>query len=108
MTRQIRSRAPRPRDPYGIGPIGSAVGPIASVAGLLLIAVVTINLFNYELPFSNAGGNGGNGNGGVPGPGLTPAPSGVIVIPEEATFLGSIVYAKGGTSGSRTTRARSS
>jgi Tol biopolymer transport system component len=98
VTRQVGPRPPRPRDPYGIGPIGSAIGPIASVVGLLLIAIVTINLFNYELPFSNLSGNSGdgNGNGGVPGPALTPAPSGVIVIPEEATFLGSIVYAKGG------------
>lgn len=99
MTRQAGLRSPRPRDPYGIGPIGSSIGPIASVVGLLLIGVVTINLFNYELPFSNVGGNAGNGgndNGGVPGPALTPAPSGVVVIPEEATFLGSIVYAKGG------------
>jgi len=61
----------------------------------VLIAVVTINLFNYELPFT--GGDPGNGNNGaVGGPAITPAPSNVVIIPEEATFLGKIVYAKAG------------
>jgi Tol biopolymer transport system component len=96
VTRQVRSRIPRARDPYGLGPIGSSIAPIASVVGLILIAIVTFNLLNYELPFANVGGNGGNGNGDPGGPGLTPAPSNVVVVPEEATFLGSIAYAKGG------------
>ena len=95
MTRAARPGSPRARDPYGLGPVGSAIGPIASVIGLLVIGVITLNLFNYELPF--AGGNGGNGGNGTPGgPAITPAPSNVIVVPEEATFLGSIVYAKAG------------
>jgi Tol biopolymer transport system component len=65
------------------------------VIGLLVIGVITLNLFNYELPF--AGGTTGNGGNGTPGgPAITPAPSNVIVVPEEATFLGSIVYAKAG------------
>ena len=94
MTRAVKPRSPRARDPYGIGPVGSAIGPIASVVGLLLIGIVTLNLFNYELPFAG-GGNGGTG--GTPGgPAITPAPSNVIVVPEEAAFLGSIVYAKAG------------
>lgn len=67
---------------------------MAAVVGLVLIAVVTIGLFDYRLPFSPGGG--ANGDGGVADPGRTPAPSGVVVVPEEATFLGSIVYAKGG------------
>ena len=93
MTRTVRPRSARARDPYGIGPMGSSVAPIASIVGLVLIAIVTVNLFNYELPFGNVGGNG---NGDKGGPAQTPAPSGVVVVPEEATFLGSIVYAKGG------------
>jgi len=96
VTRQVRAPSPRARDPYGIGPVGSALGPILSIVGLVVIAIVTINLFNYELPFAGAGGNGGNGGNGVSGPARTPAPSNVVVVPEEATFLGSIVYAKGG------------
>lgn len=95
MTRAVKPRSPRARDPYGIGPVGSAIGPIASAVGLLLIGIVTLNLFNYELPFAG-GGNGGSGSGAVGGPAITPAPSNVIVVPEEAAFLGSIVYAKAG------------
>ena len=95
MTRAVKPRSPRARDPYGIGPVGSTIGPIASAVGLLLIGIVTLNLFNYELPFAG-GGNGGSGSGAVGGPAITPAPSNVIVVPEEAAFLGSIVYAKAG------------
>jgi Tol biopolymer transport system component len=95
MTRVVRQRSAKARDPYGIGPVGTAIAPIAAVVGLVLIAVVTINLFNYELPF--AGGDPGKGNNGaVGGPAITPAPSNVVIIPEEATFLGKIVYAKAG------------
>jgi Tol biopolymer transport system component len=97
MTRIVKPRTARARDPYGVGPMGSLVAPIASVVGLILIAIVTVNLFNYELPFTGlTGGGTDNGSAGDPGPGATPAPSGVVVVPEEATFLGSIVYAKGG------------
>jgi Tol biopolymer transport system component len=97
MTRIVKPRPARARDPYGVGPMGSLIAPIASVVGLVLIAIVTVNLFNYELPFTGlTGGGTDNGNAGAPGPGATPAPSGVVVVPEEATFLGSIVYAKGG------------
>jgi Tol biopolymer transport system component len=69
---------------------------VLSVVGLLLIGIVTFNLLNGEVPFvGGSSGNGGNGgNGG--GPVRTPAPSGVVVVPDEAAFDGSIVYAKGG------------
>ena len=60
MTRTVKPRSARARDPYGIGPIGSSVAPIASVVGLVLIALVTVNLFNYQLPFTG-GGSGSNG-----------------------------------------------
>lgn len=93
MTRVARERSPRAGDPYGLGPLESALAPILSVVGLIVIAVVTMNLFNYELPFANPGGNGGNG---AAGPARTPAPSNVVVIPEEAAFEGQIVFAKGG------------
>ncbi|HET9084573.1 MAG TPA: hypothetical protein VFN41_09250 [Candidatus Limnocylindrales bacterium] len=97
MTRTVRPRSDQARDPYGIGPVGSMIGPIVSVVGLILIAIVTINLFDYNLPLlGGGGGNGGNGGGAVAGPELTPAPSNVIVVPKEARFLGNIVYAKAG------------
>ena len=93
MTRDVRTTPPRAGDPYGIGPIGSLVAPIASVVGLILIAFVTINLFNYRLPFGI--GPAGSGNGGL-GADVTAAPSNVVIVPQEAAFKGSIVYAKGG------------
>ena len=94
MTRAARSRPPRSGDPYGVGPIATALAPVLSLVGLLLIGVVTFNLLNGQLPF---GAGGSNGNGGLgDGPTRTPAPSGVVIVPEEATFEGSIVYAKGG------------
>lgn len=93
MTRAVRSRPPRTGDPYGIGPIGTVAAPLLSVVGLLLVGVVTLNLLNGDVPF---GFGGPNGNGGGNGAQRTPAPSGVVVVPEEATFEGAIVYSKAG------------
>ncbi len=95
-TRPTPARTPRARDPYGIGPVGSALGPILSIVGLVLVGVVTFNLLNGELPFSGSSGGGGNG-AGPGGPARTPAPSNVVIVPDEAAFEGSIVYAKGGS-----------
>ena len=93
MTRAMRSRPPRIGDPYGLAPIGTVAAPVLSIVGLLLVGIVTFNLLNGEVPF---GIGGPNGNGGVDGPRRTAAPSGVVVVPEEATFQGAIVYAKAG------------
>jgi Tol biopolymer transport system component len=93
MTRPISPPPPRARDPYGIGPVGSLVGPALSILGLVLIGILTLNLFNYDVPFVS---NGGNGPQGPVGADRTPAPSNVIVVPPEAAFEGSIVYAKQG------------
>jgi Tol biopolymer transport system component len=93
VTRVTSSRPPRTRDPYGIGPVGSVAGPVLSVIGLVVVAIVTVNLFNYQLPFSGGGSNNG---GGPVLPDRTPAPSNVVIVPEEAAFEGSIAYAKGG------------
>jgi Tol biopolymer transport system component len=95
VTRPAPPRPPRARDPYGLGPVGSYVGPALSVIGLVLIGIITYNLFNYDVPFVGGGGNGGNGGQG-PGPERTPAPSNVVVVPPEAAFDGTIVYAKQG------------
>ncbi len=94
MTREARPRPPRAGDPYGIGPISTAAAPLLSIVGLLLVGIVTLNLLNGDVPFGIGGPseNGGNGNGA----GRTAAPSGVVVVPEEATFQGAIVYAKTG------------
>lgn len=84
---------PRARDPYGVGPVGSWMAPLLSAVGLVLVAVVTFNLLRGDLPL---GGGTSNGDGPIIDPDRTPAPSNVVVVPDEATFLGSIVYAKGG------------
>lgn len=93
MTRPTSPPPPRARDPYGIGPVGSLVGPALSILGLVLIGILTLNLFNYDVPFVSGGGNGPQGPVGAD---RTPAPSNVIVVPPEAAFEGSIVYAKQG------------
>ncbi len=94
MTRVVRSRPPRAGDPYGIGPIGTVAAPLLSIVGLLLIGIVTFNLLNGDVPFG-IGSSDGDGGSGV-GPDRTAAPSNVVVVPEEATFEGAIVYAKSG------------
>lgn len=93
MTRT--ARPPRARDPYGVGPSASWIAPVASLIGLVLVAIVTLNLLQGELPFG-IGGNGSNGGSGGTAGSRTPAPSNVVVVPDEAVFDGSIVYAKGG------------
>lgn len=96
--RPVRARPPRARDPYGVGPASSWIAPVASIVGLLLVGIVTLNLLQGEVPFGIGGGDGSGdgGGGGVVDPDRTPAPSNVVIVPEEAAFDGSIVYAKGG------------
>lgn len=94
MTRAARPRPPRTGDPYGVGPIGTVVPPALSLIGLILVGIVTLNLLNGEVPFGIGGSNGNGGNGN--GPARTAAPSNEVVVPEEAAFEGSIVYAKAG------------
>jgi dipeptidyl aminopeptidase/acylaminoacyl peptidase len=91
----------RPASPSGgfsVTGLGRWLAPALSVAGLLIVAIVTLNLLQGQVPF--VGGSTGNGNGdgdGNGGPIETPAPSNVIVVPPEViTFKGSIVYAKAG------------
>jgi Tol biopolymer transport system component len=93
VTRVVRSRRPSARDPYGLRPVGAVLPPILSIVGLVVIAAVTLSLFNYQLPFQFGGGTGGPG---AENPSRTAAPSNVVVIPDEAAFEGSIAYAKGG------------
>jgi Tol biopolymer transport system component len=78
------------RDPYGLGPIATHVGPIAAAVVLLVIAAATLGLLNGQIPFLKTSSNNTTG---PPGPAITPAPP-TVVLPEPAAFKGSIVYAK--------------
>ncbi len=83
----------------GVGQTGRWLAPVLSIVGLVIIAIVTLNLLNGSVPFvggskGGTSGDGGNGGGDVT---ETPAPSNVIVVPPEVvTFKGSITYAKAG------------
>jgi dipeptidyl aminopeptidase/acylaminoacyl peptidase len=83
-------RRPRVRDPYGLLPDGSWLAPGLSLAGLAIVAILTLNLLGGSIPFVT--GSGGGGGGGAD---RTAAPSNVVVVPP-VTFPGSIVYAKAG------------
>ena len=98
MTRRS-SPAPRrraPRDPYGLIPSGTTIAPLLALGGLAVVAILTLGLLNGNLP--SVGGSGGGGGGGG-GPDATPAPSNVVVVPEDprAEVPGSIVYVKQGS-----------
>ncbi len=91
MTRSA-GRTPA-RMPQGIGPVGQWLAPAISLIGLIVVALITINLLQGGVPF--VGGSSGNGNGNG-GPIQTAAPSNVVVVPDVVSFKGSIVYAKEG------------
>jgi Tol biopolymer transport system component len=96
MTRRAgATRSTRPaRDPYGLGPAQPYIAPIVATVALLIVGVMTLNLMNGQLPF-RAGGNPAPGEN-PDGPARTVAPSSVIIPEPEATFPGSIAYAKAG------------
>jgi Tol biopolymer transport system component len=79
------------RDPYGIGPVSGYAGPIVAAVALVVIAIVTLGLMNGQLPFRTSTAGPGD-----PGPGASPAPSNVVIVPPEVTFPGTIAYAKAG------------
>jgi Tol biopolymer transport system component len=91
----------RASPPRSIGPI---LAPGLSVIGLIIVALITFNLLNGNVPFAGgpAGADGGDGGGIGDGgdPGIvteTPAPSNVVIVPDDVvTIPGSIVYAKAG------------
>ena len=104
MTRPVRARSPRPAGrPVGrpaSAAIGELVAPFLAIVGLVVVALLTINLLNGELPLGLGRSSGGDGGTGAEGPARTPAPSNVVVIPEvpedEPPFAGTFTYAKAG------------
>jgi Tol biopolymer transport system component len=79
-------------DPYGLAGATGLIGPAIAVVALIVIGIVTLNLMNGQLPIRTVSANGDN----PAGPQLTPAPPDVVIVPEQTTFPGSIVYAKAG------------
>jgi Tol biopolymer transport system component len=100
MTRQAGGARPRSspgsRDPYGIGPVAGYIGPLIAVAGLIVVAIVTLNLLQGNVPLLSNPKPGTGGNGPDNGADATPAPSNVVVTPPDTVFDGSILYAKAG------------
>ncbi len=84
------TRSPRVPDPYGLLPNRSWLAPGLSIAGLAVVAFLTLNLLGGSIPFVTGSGGGGAGDAG-----RTAAPSNVVVVPP-VSFPGSIVYAKAG------------
>ena len=88
------------RDPYGLLPTGVPIAAAVSIIGLLVIAIVTLNLTNGKLPFTpgNGGGSGPQGTDQVPT--RTATPSNVVEVPSiEVPGIevpGTLVYAKDG------------
>jgi Tol biopolymer transport system component len=90
----VRGRAPR--DPYGIGPVSGYVGPALAAVALVIVAIVSVNLFNGQVPFVRTTPPGGGTPGGDGGPAATPAPPDVVIVEPDLTFPGTITYAKAG------------
>lgn len=71
-------------------PSGIPIAALISVVGLLLVAVVTLNLLAGRFP--------GGGSGDAPPVTRTPTPSNVVVVPDDprADIPGTLVYVKSG------------
>jgi len=97
MTRRPQDTRPVRRsggDPYGVGRAAPFLAPLLSMAGLLVIAVVTLFALTGRVPFlgsPTAIGGGGN----VP-PGQTPSPSAPPDVNPAIQVQGSLVYVKAG------------
>jgi Tol biopolymer transport system component len=99
MTRPVRPSPPRAGDPSGLGMVGTFLAPALAIVGLLVVALITVNLINGDLPLGLGRGPGDGGTTGD-GPDRTPAPSNVVLVPEaptdEPVFQGAMTYAKAG------------
>ena len=84
--------------PVWIRPGGRWLAPALSIAGLLVIALITVDLLQGGVPFvGGKGGKGGTGGTGGTGQQQTAAPPNVIVVPPDVVSVpGTIVYAKTG------------
>ena len=92
------SRAPSPprraSPPAGWGRLPIDPAPALSIAGLVVIAIISVGLLGGNLPTLPGSGNGnGNGNGG---PVRTPTPSNQVIVPDTPDIPGTFLYVKAG------------
>jgi Tol biopolymer transport system component len=80
----------RPRNPFDLKALPSAIGPALAVIGLLIVGSVSLGLINGQLPSLPGGANPSGG------PIRTPTPSNVVVIDPRSNVPGSIAYVKDG------------
>ena len=107
MTRAGPVRARRaPATRTALGPIGTVLAPGRSRSSACCSSASSRSTCSTASCRSGSAaiGNGNGGNDG--GPARTAAPSNVVVVPEEAAFEGSIVYAKAGNIWIQTERGR--
>ncbi len=104
-TRTSDRRAPRLAALGGVGarlaPLRGALGPFAaplvSLAGLVVIAIVSVALFGGTLAYLGGSSPGGQDNGTTPlTPDKTPSPSAPPVINKDISIQGWLVYVKAG------------
>jgi dipeptidyl aminopeptidase/acylaminoacyl peptidase len=90
---------PRSRDPYGLLPAGVPIAAVLSVVGVVVIAFLTMGLFNGKLPITPGGNNAGPAASGAVVAPRTPTPVNVVVVatPEPGIQVpGTLVYEKDG------------
>lgn len=85
------TQRPRQATPVGGRRLPFDAAPALSLAGLVVIALVSFALLGGTLPSLP-----GNGNGGPNGPIRTPTPSNVVVTDPRADVPGSLLYVKDG------------
>ena len=96
MTRAVRPGPRGARDPFGIGPVGSWIAPILSMSSACSSWPSSRSTCSTASCRSDPAATARDGRERAMDPGRTAAPSNVVVVPDEAAFEGSIVYAKGG------------
>jgi len=97
MTRRPQDTRPVRRsggDPYGVGRAAPFLAPLLSMAGLLVIAVVTLFALTGRVPF--LGSPTASGGGGTVAAGQTPSPSAPPDVNPAIQVQGSLVYVKAG------------
>ncbi|MGZ6270032.1 MAG: hypothetical protein ACXWMU_05645 [Candidatus Limnocylindrales bacterium] len=92
MSSSASRRPSSAHDPYGILPGGSPIAPLLAAVGLVLVAVLTVSLFNGRLTALLLPGR--HSGGGAAGE--TPAPPNVVITNPSVSVTGSLVYVKAG------------